>query len=153
MTQQAKPIVKNKFWVVEEDGHQIGTIQAVDDGGVVLVRGHTREKFPSLKILANRHNIKFTRPAKKAVEENTVYGYPCDGHPYNSIYDVKSKLPLYTKDNKSKSYYCAGYYLVDFEGTWLSVFCPKKIVLSRNKHLGPFGDKDSLNQCLKQISS
>jgi hypothetical protein len=149
---EAKTIVKNKFWIVEENGHQVGTIQAVPDG-VVLVKGPSREKFPSFKILANKHNIKVRQSSKKITVENSVHGYPCDSKPHNSIYDVKSKLPLYTKDSKSRSYYCAGYYLIKFEEAWLSVFCPKKIVLSRNEFLGPFGNKDALNQCLKQIVS
>lgn len=152
MTQQAKPVVKNKFWVVEEDGHQIATIQAVDDG-VVLVQGTVREKFASLKLLASKHNIRVARNAKKTQAKNNVYDYPCDVEPYNPIYDVRLKLPLYTKDPKSKSYYCAGYYLIDVEGTWVTEYCPKKIVLSRHKFHGPFASKDKLNDYLKQISS
>lgn len=149
---EAKLVVKNKFWVVEEDGHQIGTIQAVSDG-VVLVQGPNREKFPSLKILANKHNIKFTRPSKQVSDTTTVYGFVSDSTPYNPIYDVKLKLPLYTKEPKSKSYYCAGFYLVDCEGTWLTVFCPKKIVLNRAKFFGPFATRQELVQHLKQITS
>jgi hypothetical protein len=150
---EAKTVIKNKFWIVEENGHQIGTIQAVPDG-VVLVHGQTREKFPSLRLLASKHNIKVvSRKTRQQKSENTVYDYPCDGHPYNPVYDVKSKLPLYTKEEKSKSYYCAGHYLILVEETWLGVFCPKKIILSRHKFLGPFKNKDALNQQLKQISS
>jgi hypothetical protein len=150
---EAKTVVKNKFWIVEEDGHQVGTIQAVPDG-VVLVRDQKREKFSSLKGLVSKHNIQVTASRSKKLKlENSVYGYPCDTKPNSPVYDVRLKLPLYTKDQKSKSYYCAGYYLIDLEGTWMSVFCPKKIVLTRHKFLGPFGDKDSLNQCLKQITS
>lgn len=149
---EAKTIVKNKFWVIEEDGHQIGTIQAVPDG-VVLVQGTLREKFASLKLLTSKHNIKVARASKKVHPKNTVYDYPCDCEPYSPIYDVRLKLPLYTKDSKSKSFYCAGYYLVNIEGTWITEYCPKKIVLSRHEFHGPFTDKDSLNACLKQIAS
>jgi len=137
---EAKNIVKNKFWVLEENGHQIGTIQAVLDG-VMLVKGQNREKFSSLKILANKHNIKFTKNSNITNKENVIYGFPCDSKPYNSVYEVKSKLPLFTKDKKSKSYHCAGYYLVNIEGTWINVFCPKKIILQRHKYLGPFKNK------------
>ena len=150
---EAKNIVKNKFWVIEEDGHQVGTIQAVNDG-VVLVTGQTREKFPSLKLLTTKHNMHVARRInQKSTSVNSVYDYPCDAKPYNSIYDLKSRLPLYTKESKSKSFYCAGYYLVDFNGTWLTYFCPKKIVLSRNKFFGPFINLDDLNLKLSQIKS
>ena len=149
---EAKPVVKNKFWVVEEDGHQVGTIQAVPDG-VVLVQGSLREKFASLKLLTSKHNIKVARASKQTQVKNTVYDYPCDVKPFNPIYDVRLKLPLYTKEAKSKSYYCAGYYLVNIEGTWITEYCPKKIVLSRHEFYGPFTNKDTLNECLKQITS
>lgn len=149
---EAKTVIKNKFWIVEQDGHQVGTIQAVPDG-VVLVQGTMREKFASLKLLTSKHNIRVARIRKKSQSKNTVYDYPCDGEPYNPIYDVRLKLPLYTKDFKSKSFYCAGYYLIDVEGTWVTEYCPKKIVLSRHTFHGPFASKDKLNDYLKQISS
>ena len=45
----AKPVVKNKFWVVENHGQKIATIQARDDGGFVYVHDELREFFPSVK--------------------------------------------------------------------------------------------------------
>jgi len=56
----AKPVVKNKFWIVEEDGEKIATIQAVEDGGFAYVRGDSREVFPSIKVLAATYNIHMT---------------------------------------------------------------------------------------------
>lgn len=150
---EAKPIIKNKFWIIEENGVQVGTIQSVPDG-VVLVQGQHREKFPSFKLLATKNNIRVSRTKKvKLKKENNVHGYPCDCEPYSPIYDLKLRLPLYTKEPKSKSFYCAGYYLIDVEGVLISTFCPKKIVLSRHKFHGPFVTKESLNECLSQIKS
>lgn len=149
---EAKPVIKNKFWIVEEDGQKVGTIQAVEDG-VVLVQGQNREKFPSFKMLTSRYNIRVERVPKKAVSTNNVYDYPCDCDPHNPIYDLKSRLPLYTKDAKSKSFYCAGYYLINVEGTWTSEFCPKKIILSRHDYHGPFKTKDDLTVKLSKIRS
>jgi hypothetical protein len=82
-----------------------------------------------------------------------VHGFPAGCRVHNPIWDVKHKLPLYTKDFKSKSYYCAGYYLIDVEGTWVTEYCPKNIVLSRHTFHVPFASKDKLNDYLKQISS
>lgn len=150
MTQQAKPVVKNKFWIVEEDGRKVGTIQAAPDG-VVFVHGQSREKFPTLKVLSLRRNIHFSKTARtKKSSVNSIYDFPCDGLVYNPIYDVKSRLPLYTKKAKSKSFYCAGYYLVNIDNEWITVFCPKKIILSRNKYLGPFTTRECANQYLNQ---
>ena len=46
----AKQIVKNKFWVVEDSGNKVATIQARDDGGFVYVHDDEREYFSSIKI-------------------------------------------------------------------------------------------------------
>lgn len=139
MTQQAKPVVKNKFWIVEENGRKVGTIQAVPDG-VVFVHGHQREKFPTFKLLSKKHNINVARGRQQNRENiNSVYDYPCEGPVYNPVYDLKLRLPLYTKEDKSKSYYCAGYYLVEVEEShWVSMYCPKKLILTRNRYQGPF---------------
>lgn len=140
MTQQAKPVVKNKFWIVEEDGRKVGTIQAVPDG-VVFVRGQQREKFPTFKLLSKKHNINVVRSSKRKQDTsaNTVYDYPCEGPVFNPIYDLKLRLPLYTKEDKSKSYYCAGYYLVEIDDScWNVVYSPKKIILSRHRYHGPY---------------
>ena len=138
MTTQAKPVVKNKYWIVERDGHKIGTIQAAEDG-VVLVQDNRRLKYPSIKVLGTEHNIRFVREQKTQTgSADSVYDYPSRGVPYNAIYDVRSKLPLYTTSRKSRSYYCAGYYLVNYGTEWVTEFCPKKIILTRNHYLGPF---------------
>jgi len=151
MTIEAKPVIKNKYWIVEDDGRKIGTIQAAEDG-VVLVQDNRRLKYPSIKILGTAHNIRFVSGQRKQTTSvDSVYDYPCRVVPYNAIYDVKLRLPLYTNDNKSKSYYCAGYYLVKYENNYIVEFCPKKIILTRNSYLGPFKTKDLAEQARKVI--
>jgi hypothetical protein len=54
------------------------------------------------------------------------------------MYDVKRKLPLFTKSDKSKSMYCAGYYIIRFDKGWVKSFCPKLITLERYEYKGPF---------------
>ena len=140
MTMEAKPVVKNKFWVVEEGGRQVATIQASPDG-LVLVKGHQREKFVNFKLLKDKYNIQITKGNKQKKEkpaEYSIYGFPTDGRPHNMVYDVRRRLPFYTKTAKSKSYRCAGHYAICLNGRWAHYFCPKKIMLGRYKHLGPF---------------
>ena len=50
---------------------------------------------------------------------------------FNQIFDVQKKLPLFTKSKKSKSLYCAGYYIIKFEKGWVRSFCPKMLTLDR----------------------
>jgi hypothetical protein len=135
---EAKTIIKNKFWIVEENGKQIATIQATDSG-VIFANSNSREKFINIKMLTKKYNINFVNNKKQSAKPpNQVYDFPSDATPYNPLYDVKHKLPLYTKQHNSKCFYCAGFYLVNIENEWFTEFCPKRIILMRNKFFGPF---------------
>jgi len=151
---EAKPVVRNKYWIVEDDGRKIGTVQAADDG-VVLVQDNHRLKYPSIKVLGTAHNIRFVSGQRKTTKSvDSVYDYPSRGTPYNAIYDLKLKLPLYTESRKSKSYFCAGYYLVQIGNNWVEEFCPKKIILTRNHYLGPYVTKEQALEIKKtQLST
>jgi hypothetical protein len=153
MTIEAKLIVKNKYWIVEDNGRKIGIIQAAKDG-VVLVQNNRRLKYPSIKLLGIAHNIQFVSGQKTWTKlVDSVYDYPCRGTPYNIIYDLRLKLPLYTTNIKSKSYYCAGYYLVNFNNQWITEFSPKKIILIRNKFVGPFKSLNEADQYFTKIKT
>jgi hypothetical protein len=150
----AKPIVKNKFWIVERDGEKLATIQAIDeDGGYAYVHDDQREVFPSIKLLSSKYNIEFVRAEKaKRPIDNDVYGFPVTGTAHNQVLDVQRYLPIYTKETKSKSFYCAGYYLVQFGRNWMLQYCPKLITLNRYTYQGPFRTKDNAEAALKEIN-
>lgn len=150
----AKPIVKNKFWVVENSGKKIATIQAKADGGFVYVHDDHREHFPSVKNLKQKYQIEF-RPVGKSKKDltNDVYGFPVNSKAYNQVYDVIRKLPVYSKNPKSKSLFCAGYYLIKQNNNWELVFCPKNITVNRYEYYGPFKSKDETENYLKRISN
>jgi hypothetical protein len=136
----AKPVVKNKFWIVENDGKPVATIQA-GPTGVALVHDEYRELFPSIKMLSARYNIRVSRSMAKVVQPvapPSIYGFPLTGKSFNEVYDVKRQLPFYTKTAKSKSQYCAGHYAVLINRRWATQFCPKAITLNRYEYLGPF---------------
>ena len=80
------------------------------------------------------------KPAKTkdAGEPHSIYDFPCSSKPFNPVYDVRQKLPIYSKSDKSKSQYCAGYYVIKFRKGWVKSFCPKLITLERYEHRGPF---------------
>ena len=77
MSLLAKAVVKNKCWVVEDNGHQVGTI-LTNPQGVVYQHENKREQFASLKMLSDKYNIIVDKaPPKKIItESNDVYGYP-----------------------------------------------------------------------------
>jgi len=152
----AKPVVKNKFWIVEDNkGDKVATIQKINNGtkNVVLVTDEERTTFPSIKVLGEKHNIKIGRaligPAKEP--KNSVYGFTTDDEPFNVVYDVKRGLPLYTKLEASKSFFCAGYYIVNFSGAWVKNYCPKLLTLDRNDYKGPFHTEAEMKTRLAEM--
>ena len=83
----AKPVIKNKFWIVEQSGHKIATIQAVDEnGGFVYVHDDQREHFPSIKLISKKYNIEFVKAEKpQKIIDNDVYGFPVSGSAHNQV--------------------------------------------------------------------
>lgn len=148
----AKSIIKNKFWVVEQDGEQVATIQSYPDG-VSYVQDNNREKFGSVKLLKTKHNISFSndKVKKRAPTVFEVSGYPCDTRPYNALFNLSKKLPVFTKTAASKSFYCAGHYLIKFAADYVHTFCPKLITLNRYEFLGPFVTKQEMREVAKSL--
>lgn len=147
----AKPVVKNKFWVVEDSGNRIATIQAREDGGYAFVHDEQREYFASVKNLKQKYNIKFGTQEKIKKESNkTVYGYPVSGRAYNQVWDVQRKLPIYSKTPTSKSLFCAGYYLIKLGDNWTEHYCPKNITITRYEYQGPFKNKQEMQSRLQE---
>ena len=81
-----------------------------------------------------------------------VHGYPTRTKPYNSMYDIQNKLPLFTKSEKSKSVYCAGYYLIKFNVNWLKSYCPKLITVERNEYMGPYKTEFEMKAALSNVN-
>ncbi len=152
MSLTAKNIVKNKFWIVEQDGQQVATIQSTPDG-VSYVQNDKREKFLDLSSLKNQYSIVISKekPKKRASTAFEVSGYPCDHKPYNALFNLSKKLPVYTKSASSKSFYCAGHYLIKFNTDYVQSFCPKLITLNRYEFLGPFVTKQEMNEVSKSL--
>ena len=150
MSLLAKPIVKNKCWIVEENGAKVASILA-NEYGVTLVKNGQRERFPSFKLLSDRYNIVIdkTKPVKTINENHNVYGFPCDHNPHNVLWDVKHRLPIFTKQNKSKSFFCAGYYIIKFNFGWAKSYCPKLITLNRYLYQGPFATREEMQEKLR----
>jgi hypothetical protein len=148
----AKPVIKNKFWVVEDSGNKVATIQARDDGGYAYVHDERREFFASVKNLKQKYKIKFGSVERLKKENNkSVYGFPVTGKAFNQVWDVQRRLPIYSKTEKSKSLFCAGYYIIKLNCVWTETFCPKNITLSRYEYIGPFKTKEQMQNSFKEL--
>ena len=95
--------------------------------------------------------VKIVKESQDALP-NEVHGYSTSTAPYNAMFDIRKKLPLFTKSDDSKSLYCAGYYTIKFEKGWVKSFCPKKITLERYPYKGPFKTDLEMKQVLSNVS-
>lgn len=138
----AKPVIKNKFWILQDDNGKVGTVEKNKQG--FLLRTNDRfEEYKTIKTIKNKTNIVFEDDiTKKQVFENQVNGFPTNSKPYNAVYNVKDRLPIFTKEAKSKSWYAAGYYRITINGKTKTVFCPKLILLDRYDYIGPVKTRD-----------
>ena len=135
----AKPVLKDKFWILEEFGEKVGTVSINDDKFIVSNSEGVRFYNSKRQLEKSIGKTVFTKTELKNVEpEKSVHGFPTSTAPFNAMYDVKRKLPLFTKSLKSKSLYCAGYYVIRFEKGWVKSHCPKLITIERYESKGPF---------------
>lgn len=157
MTINAKTLVQDRFWIIQENGVKIGTLQKQDDNDwIFLGKMDQRETFNNEKALIDRFgaglfsNSNAGQDVVDATEtqEHDVHGYPVNQRAYNPMFDVQKQLPIYTKTPKSKSLFCAGYYIICFEKGWRKAYCPKVITLQRYPFKGPFKDKLEMQQVL-----
>lgn len=136
---KATPIVKNKFWLVTSNGNKVGTVKS-SQLGLTHMHDNEEERFPSIKVLKDKYDISFEtyKTPTEGKPEHEVYGYSTGNYfPYNPLWHVKLGVPVFTKEEKSRSFYCAGYYLVKERKKTKLHFCPKIILLERNEFEGP----------------
>jgi hypothetical protein len=156
----AKPIVDGKFWIVEKDGSKIATLHKKENNKFILSSTSGEVMFNKKQDLTKQFGEGFfltsTKVKVTASMEDDAYechGYPAMATPYNSMYDVRRKLPLFTKSAQSKSLYCAGYYIIKFNKGWVKSFCPKAITIERYPYKGPFKSKLEMKTVLANAKS
>ena len=132
----AKPVVKGRYWLVIDGDKKVGNVQQTGTGYDVKLHGQSKH-FSSTKIIQTRENIVFQPAQKREEKELTFAVYPTTPKVFNSMFDVKRKLHLFTKTRKSKCYFVAGWFKMD-QGV---VFCPKFIFVQRYDYTGPYKTK------------
>ena len=157
MNSTAKVLVPNKEWLVTDNQEKIGSISKVKKGYVFLRKGQEVSGFANLSEVKSKFGIaafeeSFNRNKREDDKNLVIYDFPCSSKPYNPVYSVKKKLPLYAKSSKSKSQYCAGYYVIKFRKGWLKSFCPKLITLERYPYHGPFKTESEMKSELNLLN-
>lgn len=152
----AKPIIENKFWIVEKDGEKFATLRKSEDNRFVMSNETGIKIYETKESLTRQFGKDFfvAKIIKEAddAEPNEVHGYATSTTPHNAMFDVKRKLPLFTKSGDSKSLYCAGFYVIKFDKGWVKSFCPKLITLQRYEYQGPFKTEIEMKQRLSNVS-
>jgi len=156
MITTAKVLVPNKFWIIQNDGEKLATLSKEKKGYSILCKGQ-RYDVHDLTEIKERFGITISEESiKKEKRVKTlptdIYGYPANGKAYNPLWNVQKRLPIYAKSSKSKSLYCAGYYVIKFRKGWVKSFCPKLITLERYPFKGPFKTELEMRTVLNTVS-
>jgi hypothetical protein len=149
----AKPVVEGKFWIVEEGKEKIGVLKVTEQKKYVFSSKDVITTFDNKKTLFEKFGKDFFIKGQEKSEnigKKEIYGFPTSSLPHNSMFNVKRKLPLFTKSSKSKSVYCAGYYIIKFNKGWVKSFCPKLITIDRYPYQGPFTNELEMKERLNR---
>ena len=142
----AKPVIDKQFWILKQDDQKIGNIQVTPDGSYEVKILVYVNRYKTMPMVRKAVGIEF-EPAEKKSKPATdsVHGYSTGCRAFNGMWDVKHRLPLFTKTTKSKSWFAAGYYWVKQHRNWKLQHNPKLIVLERYPYHGPFHSREEAN--------
>lgn len=153
-----KALIPNKEWIVQFGNQKLGSIRRfrkeykfVKNGNYVTV-GSFEDVIQKFGISNLDNGLKKIKKEKVEATSFVIYGFLCSSKPYKSIYNIQKKLPLFAKSNKSKSWYCAGYYVIKFNKGWVKSFCPKLITLERYPYFGPYKTDQEMKEKFNNLS-
>lgn len=145
----AKPIIKNQYWVVTDGVEKVGNVIADGSGFEVKLNGYSSH-YKDTKAIQKQTKITFETIKKVDRTQLSLpfKAYPTPKHTFNSMFDVKRKLHLFTTSQKSKCYYAAGWFTLDQGNGFQSIFCPKYIFIQRYPYSGPYKTQDEAEKQL-----
>lgn len=140
----AKSVVADSFWIVEERGSRIGTIRKNVD---IYTFYNTYEKTEKI-VDINDFNIT-TITTKVSADNQSVLGYPTN---QDMVYNgqLLDNVPAYTKTPKSNVYFVAGYWGLLFSTGWRPSFCPRHKTQQGYTSLGPFKNEADMYLAIKR---
>lgn len=147
----AKPIIKNQYWVIIDGDRKVGNVMAEGTGYDVKINGNHKH-YESADEISKFIKIRF-EPYKtnKTKIELPYPEFPTTAKVYNSMFDIKRKLHLFTKESKSKCYHAAGWYAMNCNGNKQAVFCPKYIFIQRYSYMGPYKTETEANTAINML--
>lgn len=143
----AKSVIKDKFWILEENAKRVGMMNFKDNSYSINLRrkdyiAHDSKELKNL-------GIEFVKRDLTHGGHLEVMGYPTD---QEEVFNVKEtdSYPTFTKKAHSKSVHAAGWYGLKFKNGWVTVLCPRLSTLHNNTHVGPYKTKMDLKVILQQ---
>lgn len=143
----AKPVVKNQFWIVTDGEKKVGNVIAEGSGFEVKLNGK-QAHFKTTNAIKKQTRIEFEQ-VEKQKPVPPLSSFPTPSKTYNNVLDLKRKLHIFTKTQKSKCYHAAGWYVLN-QGEPAVVFCPKYIFVQRYEYFGPYKTEIEAKQALNK---
>ena len=151
MNLKAKPIIKNEYWVITDGTKKVGNVIS-DGSGFDVKIGDNIEHYNSTKQIEKKKQIEFEKIQKVEKANPPFAVFPTTSNRvYNSVLDVKRKLHLFTKTQKSKCYHAAGWFAIKQGEEFEAVFCPKYIFIQRYEYKGPFKTETEVNSSINNV--
>lgn len=151
----SKTLIPNKEWILKNNEEKIGSIIKSKKGYSFYKKGLSLP-LKNIKDVKENFGVELTNDVKnksvQEIENYSIYDYPCKSKPYSPIYNLKKRLPLFVKSSKSKSQYCAGYYVIKFRNNWVKSLCPKLITLERYPYYGPYKTEQEVKIVLNTVN-
>lgn len=154
----SKTLIPEKEWLLKDGEEKLGSFIKDKKGFSFIKKGqkiklNNAEEFISkFGINLNKETLKKINQVSADKKSYTIYDFPCSSKPFEPIYNLKKRLPLFSKSDKSKSQYCAGYYVIKFRKGWVKSFCPKLITLERYQYYGPYKTEYEMKTVLNSIN-
>lgn len=147
----AKPVIKNQFWIITDGFEKVGNVIADGSGFELKING-SKTHFKNTKAIEKVTNIKFENVTTFRNKQVLPFNiYPTTSKVYNSMFDIKRKLHLFTKTQKSKCFHAAGWFAISQGNEYKTVFCPKYIFIQRYSFKGPYKTEDEAKNALNSI--
>lgn len=146
----SKVVLKNKFWILQEDGVSIGHLR-FEHNNISAKLNKENYLFSSIAEAKKKLHIKCADEAPESAPQfQFVYEYQTDLEQVFNIHKDNG-LPCYTKTKNSKVVYSAGWYGMHrigvrggVPGAHAETFCPKVNTLRAYSYIGPFKNQTDL---------
>ena len=152
---RAKTVMQDRFWILENDqGIRQGTV-SVQPNSVKVVINNVEKTYEDLNQACWDLGLSLEPKVNDDKFDETpnedVMGFPTRCQAFNPTWDIRRKIPVFTKTPKSRTLHAAGFYIIHFEHGWVHSFCPKVSTLDLNEHQGPFKDKLEMRERLRKV--